>query len=211
MARVTDELLPHESDGIQEYDNPLPRWWLWMFYGCIVWAFAYMIYYHGMTDWSSAQRYDNEMAAALEKYGEPDLKPAVADLGAAVKEPERVARGKEIWMTYCASCHKPDGSGLVGPDMTDDEWLHGYETEQILETITKGVMSKGMVAWGPALGPEKCLDATAFVISLGGVEKARASGKPGVDPNADHSDHETHGAEAGSAPSGGPPPPPPPQ
>ena len=203
MARETDELLGHESDGIQEYDNPLPRWWLMLFYGSIIWAIGYMFYYHVGSDWSSAGKYEAEVAAAAEKYGDPQAPAVIPEgqsLAATLADPQRVERGKTLWNTYCASCHKPDGTGLIGPNMTDATWLHGWQPENLVQTINIGVLSKGMVAWGPQLGPEKVLDAAAFVSSLGGTAAAGAAGaEPGVDPAADHTGHEECAKDLGAA------------
>ena len=90
---------------------------------------------------------------------------------------------------YCASCHKPDGTGLIGPDLTDAQWLHGYDPDLMVALITDGVLSKGMVAWGKQLGPDKIVDAVAYITSLGGVARARLDGTPQVDPAADHTGH----------------------
>jgi len=177
MARVTDELLPHENDGIQEYDNPLPLWWLLLFIGSVIWAAWYLPWYHMITDWSSDKRYQDEVAAALEKYGDPSQggAPAVADLAAAMTDQARIEKGGAIYATNCASCHEADGSGKIGPSFLDAEWIHGYTPEEIVAVITDGVLEKGMIAWGAILGPEKITDVAAFISSLGGVAAAQAA------------------------------------
>jgi cytochrome c oxidase cbb3-type subunit 3 len=185
MARIPDELLPHESDGIQEYDNPLPRWWLFLFYASIAWAVLYFMHFHVSGDWSSAQRYEAEMAAALERYGSREA-PSGTNLADAVADPANAAKGAEHFATFCASCHQADGTGGIGPDLTDAEWIHGFGEGDLVQVVTEGVPAKGMVAWGPVLGPEKIVEVVAYVASLGGVEKAKAAG--GAEPLDDPED-----------------------
>lgn len=159
MARKRDQILGHgaEADGIEEYDNPLPDWWLGLFIFTIIWAFGYTLEYHFISDRSQIDAYQAEIAAAEEKWPEQE---AVVEL-----DPESIAAGGELFAANCVACHQADLSGGIGPNLVDDEWIHGSSAEQIVTTITEGVPEKGMVAWGPILGPEKIGHLTAYILS----------------------------------------------
>ena len=180
MAKINDELLDHEYDGIQEYDNPLPPWWVMLFYITIIFAVVYIPYYHilGMGDLSQAE-YENEMAAAAaakEAYAASQPAPSAASAAAPVAElsaEEALARGKELYdgAGLCFSCHKNDGGGMIGPDLTDACWYHSTGDEAgVAGTIAAGVMDKGM----PPKGGSSITDAEVtyvaqYVLSLGGT------------------------------------------
>ena len=163
MSKVTDELLGHaeENDGIEEYDNPLPDWWVGLFVLTVVWGIGYAIHFHFIADTSQAEWYQEEVAQAAVLY--PDL-----DKAAEVEmTPEAVAAGEEIYTANCVGCHLADLSGSIGPNLVDDEWIHGGTPEDIVRTITEGVPEKGMITWGPVLGPKKISDVTAYIIHKG--------------------------------------------
>lgn len=162
MSQITDELMGHaaDNDGIEEYDNPLPRWWLGLFYLTIIWAGFYAVKYHFVDHDSQLQRYDRQMAAAAEMWPQSD------EAAPVVVNAETIAAGKEIFTTTCASCHGQGGEGGIGAKLIDAEWIHGGKPEQIQHTITNGVIEKGMPAWGPVLGPEKVAQVAAFVVDL---------------------------------------------
>lgn len=161
-----DQVLGHadECDGIEEYDNRLPRWWLGLFYFCIAWGVVYAVQYHFLTDRSQANDYLAEVAAAEAKWPTPTPEEAVA----AASGEDAVAAGKDIYATNCVGCHGPELKGGIGPDLTDTEWLHGGSLESINKTVTDGVPEKGMLAWGPILGPAKVAQVSAYVHSQGG-------------------------------------------
>lgn len=169
-------------DGIEEYNNPLPRWWLYMFYSSIVVAvwywFAYPSWFgEGYLKWSQNKDYEQEMEMAKTLY------PAkVININDFVNKAEFVESGKAIFAQNCASCHGPEGKGLVGPNLTDNTWIHGGKPEDVYNTITKGVSAKGMPTWGPVLGGEKVAHVATFVYSLShdlnGNLKAEAAAAP---------------------------------
>jgi cytochrome c oxidase cbb3-type subunit III len=158
----------HEVDGIQEYDNKLPNWWLYLLYGSVVFAFGYWFVYHtaGIGELPKAA-YDSEMdraaAAAPKKTGGVMTPEALVALS---KDRGTLAQGKAIFASTCAACHRADGGGMVGPNLTDEYWLHGGAPEKVLKTVTDGVPDKGMLAWGAQLGPDRVQAVTAYVISL---------------------------------------------
>ncbi len=164
-----DQVFDHVFDGIQEYDNRLPNWWLWILWGTVIFSLGYWLFFHtfGVGKLPIA-RYDAEVVAAAEA--------ALASGGAVSDEslltastlPDRVAEGSELFTTYCVACHSAGGEGLVGPNLTDAYWIHGGSPTQIHATINDGVLEKGMAAWGRQLGPKRVESLTAFVITLKG-------------------------------------------
>ncbi len=163
----------HSVDGIEEYDNKLPNWWLYSLYGSVVFAFGYWFIYQtaGFLDYPRAA-YDAEMdKAAMASAGDAKLAgPVTAEaLMALSTDRGAIARGKQIFTTTCVACHRADGGGIVGPNLTDDFWLHGAAPEKVYKTINEGVPDKGMLAWGPTLGPGKVQAVAAYVITLRGT------------------------------------------
>ena len=145
-----------ESDGIEEYDNALPSWWLGIFYLSVIWGVIYAVHYHFIGHRSEAKDYDAEVAAANAKWPPPKVEGV--DLGAGA-----VAAGEKLFMTNCIACHGADLKGGIGPNLLDATWIHGGEAEQIRTTISEGVGTKGMPAWGKVLGPDKVAQLAAFV------------------------------------------------
>ena len=164
-THVPDRLLGHEddADGIQEYDNQLPAWWLWLFYVTIaigVWVF---VDWHVLGDKSLAALHAAAVAEAQEKYA--PLEPVDVAF-----TPEAIARGGELYATNCVACHAADGSGGIGPSLLDAEWIHGGTPEAINHTIFYGVDGKGMIGWASILTPEGVAQVSAYVHQLGGGE-----------------------------------------
>jgi cytochrome c oxidase cbb3-type subunit 3 len=164
-------LLGHadEQDGIEEYDNPLPDWWLGLFWLCILWAIGYAVHYHFIADRSQEAMYRAEMAAAAERWPTRDA----ADIAFAIT-PEAVQAGKEVYDMYCFVCHGQELEGGIGPTFLDDEWLHGHTPDEVIHTIVEGVPEKGMAPWGPILSPEQINQVAAYVLS----KNAEALGVP---------------------------------
>jgi cytochrome c oxidase cbb3-type subunit III len=163
-------VLDHDADGIQELDNLLPRWWVWLFWGCNIFAAGYMLYFHTFN-------LGNLQAAAYAKEAEAgdSLKNAAlaqfeGNLGVLQPstEPSVLSRGSEIYATYCAPCHRPDGGGLVGPNLTDDYWIHGPAYQDNLRTIINGVPEKGMLSWRGVLKPNEVQAVASFIYSIRG-------------------------------------------
>jgi cytochrome c oxidase cbb3-type subunit 3 len=167
-----DRLLGHEYDGIQEYDNPLPGWWRLLLWGTIVWGVLY--FFNVVPGIGSGKgriaAYEADSAAAAAKQPPANASLDVGLMLADLKDPAEVAAGKAIFEdpSKCASCHQADGGGLVGPNLTDDYWIHGPRPADILKTITEGVPDKGMLTWGPILGPKKVAEVAAYVYTLHG-------------------------------------------
>jgi cytochrome c oxidase cbb3-type subunit 3 len=160
-----DRVLGHadEADGIEEYDNKLPAWWLGLFYVTIVGGTAYAVDYHLVSHRSEAASYDREIADAAVRW------PPAAAPTVVATAPEAVAAGKTVYDTNCAVCHGPELLGVIGPNLTDDTWIRGAGTpEDVVEIVTNGSPLKGMPNWGPILGQEKVAQVAAFVLSKHG-------------------------------------------
>jgi cytochrome c oxidase cbb3-type subunit 3 len=174
-----DELLNHEADGIREFDNALPRWWLWGFYATIAFAAVYMINYHLLSrPWfgrpSILSEYRAEMVAA--PWNAVPSPPPGAPQPAAVAfltDEDDLARGKAIFdgtRSMCKTCHRDDLGGVVGPDLTDDRWLHGCSAAELAQSVTLGFPSKGMMPFGSgqALSRDEVLQVVSYVASKRG-------------------------------------------
>jgi len=167
-----DRLLEHDYDGIREYDNPMPRWWLWIFYASIIFVPVYYIlpYPFGEGEGVIAQ-YEADVAA--HSAAAPEIPQSVVvtdhDLHELGERPQVRALGKTVYETNCAVCHRVDGGGLIGPNLTDSAWIHGGSATAVRNTIATGVLAKGMPAWDRILRPEQLNAVTVYVISLRGT------------------------------------------
>ena len=177
-----DELMDHDADGIREFDNDLPRWWLYGFYFTIAFSAVYMINYHALASPLFGQpgmdaEYRAEMQAA---EAESSARPAAASAGApivAVSDDASLAQGRRIFEgadNVCFSCHRADLGGLVGPNLTDEYWLHGCTVEEIVTSIRTGYPLKGMMPFGTGkpLNDEQVIQVASYVISKRGSSPA---------------------------------------
>lgn len=163
-------LMDHEADGIRELDNKLPRWWVWLFYLCIVFAVIYMFYYHVFgnghmmaEEYKAEMKAGNELkAAAMSKFESsiPTLQPS--------KDPVIIAAGQKTFANLCAPCHRADAGGLVGPNLCDDYWIHGSNFSDNVTTIWNGVPAKGMITWKKTLKPEQIYQVASYIYTLRG-------------------------------------------
>ncbi len=171
--RSQDGKTVHVYDGIEEQDNQLPNWWLFTLYGACLFALGYWIYFQAYgTGLSPLQAYQREKAAT--RRAEAAQLMALGELDDAKllemsKNPAIVKQGAEVFATTCFACHLKNGGGQIGPNLTDEFWLHGGQPTQILDTVRSGVPDKGMLAWGPQLGEEKVRAVTAYVLTLAGT------------------------------------------
>jgi cytochrome c oxidase cbb3-type subunit 3 len=199
-----DEVREHEFDGIREYDNRLPNWWLFTLYGSIVFAVLYWLSLHTWR-WSplSHQQYEEEMGRAAQVQLAAMASQQLSDEALTLMSqiPETVARGQAVFEGFCVACHRADGSGQVGPNLTDAYWLHGGRPMQIHRTVTSGVPEKGMAAWGDQLGPARVQDVVAFVLTLKGKDRPgkEPQGEPETADPAAASPTATAAAEPGEA------------
>lgn len=165
----------HDFDGIQEYDNDLPPWWKTMFYVTIVFAIGYMLHYHVfMSGPLQAEEYEMEMQeAALFASKTEDDPNAVTDYK-PLTDAVALESGKSIYAANCAACHGTEGQGTVGPNLTDEYWLHGGEVNEIFKTVKFGVPAKGMVPWQGKLSKDQMLEVSSYILSLKGSNPANA-------------------------------------
>lgn len=186
------ETMGHSWDGIEEYNNPLPRWWFWMFLGTILFAIGYFIAFpalgdfKGLLGWTSHKQYDAEVAKAEATYKPLYQKYAAMPVEQVAQDKDAMAIGKNLFDTYCIQCHGSDAKGSRGfPNLTDSDWLYGGTPDKIHESIANGRLGV-MAAWGPILGEDGVRDTANYVMSLSGKEhnaEAAARGKTHFDTN----------------------------
>jgi cytochrome c oxidase cbb3-type subunit 3 len=165
MSQPQAALRAHEFDGVREFDNRLPNWWLWTFYIACLFSVGYWFHYHVLgTGPLPAAEYQRELEAAAATVLAADVTDE--SLAKLAQEPAAVAAGRKIWMTHCFACHKEDGGGSVGPNLTDRFWIHGNSPTAIHATIVNGVPEKGMLAWKNVIGPTACRQVAAYVLTL---------------------------------------------
>jgi cytochrome c oxidase cbb3-type subunit III len=163
-------LLDHDYDGIRELDNKLPRWWVWLFNLSIIFGVIYMIYYHvlGQGQLMAAQyREEMKIGDALKVKAMSEFEGSMASYQPS-KDPAVLTEGQATFMKLCAPCHRPDGGGLVGPNLCDDYWIHGSNFVDNLKTIWNGVPSKGMVTWKNSLQPQQIYRVASYIYTLRG-------------------------------------------
>ena len=204
MTKPGDErpLMDHEYDGIQEYDNPMPRWWLLLFAVTIL---LVPVYYLVPGDIGAGGKriamYDKEMAAFAAAH--PDFgRSAVTaeEIARIVADASEIGKGKAIFAANCVACHLADGGGLIGPNLTDDYWIHGGTPLEVRTTINEGVLAKGMPPWGKVMTPGQINSLAAFVRSLHGTRPAVPKAPDGVRTNPDGAPIDTTAAKGTKRP-----------
>lgn len=165
----------HDYDGIREFDNPLPRWWLITLWGSVVFAVFYWAYYHttdlGPDQLGELQAEINEadaaekarMAEMIKSGKSPNSEKALVAMS---KDAAAIEAGKAVFTANCASCHAQKAEGLVGPNLTDKYWIHGGKAENIFKVVAEGVLPKGMPAWKASIGESKVREVTAYILSV---------------------------------------------
>jgi cytochrome c oxidase cbb3-type subunit 3 len=164
-----DHILDHSYDGIREYDNPLPRWWLALFWATIIFTPLYILYFHFGGGMLATEKYDQEMVAYYDKQAEELLalgdvqESTLADLA---NDSSMMNAGKKIFQSRCVTCHGMFGEGGIGPNLTDNYWLHGGQLLDLYKTVREGVPSKGMLSWERQLRPAELMAVTSYVGTL---------------------------------------------
>ncbi|GAB5465708.1 MAG: hypothetical protein Kapaf2KO_11440 [Candidatus Kapaibacteriales bacterium] len=178
MAQAEDRLLDHNYDGIEEYDNPLPQWWLMLFYITIAFGVVYAGYMH-FTDYGKDQyeKYDQELAEYRELMSSGAIDSSLVFFENESFEfddsPATLMKGKQVFDKNCVACHLADGGGLVGPNLTDEYWILGGGMENVVATLRKGGREgKGMIPWEGVLSKEEILTVASYVLSLEGKTPA---------------------------------------
>ena len=188
MSHDEDRLLDHSYDGIQEYDNPLPSWWKWVFWASILYAGIYVMYYEIGVGTSIMDDFDLERARffSAQEAQFAGLEISEATIAELATRPDLMGAMRKRFEGNCATCHGADASGLSGPNLTDHAWLHGGTRLEIYATIRDGVRGKSMQAWLDRLGPAGVLTMAAYVDSIRGTDLPGPRGAEGtiVDPAA---------------------------
>jgi cytochrome c oxidase cbb3-type subunit 3 len=172
-----DQLRQGEYDGIQEYDNSLPNWWLGTFVLTLIFGFLYWFHYFVFqTGDDQISRYKNEQSKYTERYANKDGggQTSNASITAMSKDQSALASGKTDYNNYCAACHGQLGEGGIGPNLTDSYWLHGFEPLQIKKSIVDGIPAKGMTPWKGILTDKQIDNVTAFILTLEVTNPANA-------------------------------------
>lgn len=165
----------HNYDGIKEYDNPMPGWWVWIFVLSVIFAPIYVL---GVHVFGFLDSYEDDLAQGREElqvmrhaYAEanPDAAVDASSLDELVANPEMVEAGAAHFAAQCAACHGMQGQGLIGPNLTDNYWIHGAANSAIFDVITKGVLEKGMPPWEAVFSPEERAELVAFIKSIQGT------------------------------------------
>lgn len=189
-------VMDHAYDGIQELDNPTPPWFMFLFYSTIFFAVVYGIVYHAvgngkiMENEYTAEVKEAELVRAeyLKKFANSINENNVT----LITDKAKLGDGKTIYDNNCVACHGAAGEGKVGPNLTDEYWLHGGGIKKIFHTITEGVPEKGMIAWKKQLNPLQIQQVSSYIISLKGTNPPNAKAPQG--------DPESGTADAGSTP-----------
>ena len=199
VEREAEIMLDHEYDGIRELDNNLPPWWVWMFYATIVFAFVYLIYYHVLPyGENQKEEYLSEMKAA-----QAEVEAYMATVKNVIDENSVVylgdaadlAAGKAIYDGNCMACHAPDGGGGVGPNFTDEYWLHGGSISDIFKVVKYGVPAKGMIAWESQLSPLQMAQVSSYLKNFVGTVPANPKEAQGELWSPDSSNDSTPDAQ----------------
>lgn len=178
-----DEVKSHEFDGIQEYDNDLPRWWLGTFVLSVLFGFGYWFYYHNT---SKGPTLAQELQADLKSYqtssqssnqlasiSEEDIKNLISDKAV-------IAKAQEVYIQNCMACHGMQGQGVIGPNLTDTSWIHGGKPEQVYSIIVAGVPAKGMPTWKGVIGDAQIRGLVAYISTLKGTNPPNAKAAEGI-------------------------------
>ena len=169
-----DKTTGHVADGIEEFDNPLPAWWFYMFVITLVWGVGYLIVYPGMGNyagaigWTQVGQYDKEVAAAENRYRDMRDRYLALPVEEIAFDPAVRKMGMRMFGNNCAQCHGADGKGRYGfPNLTDDDWIFGGDPATIKLTLENGRQA-AMPAWGSIIGDQGIADVTQYVLDLNG-------------------------------------------
>ena len=173
----------HDYDGIRELNNPLPGWWLMTFYITVIFAVIYFAYYQLFGGPTLDKELATEMGAiktAQQKTEEAAEGKTQQDYLTLVSNPEAIAKGKAEFLAKCIPCHGDKGQGIIGPNLTDDYWIHGDGSiPAILKVMNSGVADKGMPSWKGVIPPDLQADVAAYVYSIHGSNPPGAKAPQG--------------------------------
>lgn len=176
-------LMDHDYDGIKELDNNLPPWWVYLFYACVIFAVVYLVRYEIMGAPDQDAELQAEMDQAKIEVAEyMKTAPDLMDENSVIylDDVASLDKGKEIFATNCVACHRADGGGQIGPNLTDDYWVLGGGIKNLFHTITNGGRDgKGMIAWKGTLKPKEIQEVASYIMSLSGSDPKDAKAPEG--------------------------------
>jgi len=179
IEEEADVMLDHDYDGIKELDNVLPPWWVYLFYGCIVFAAVYLVRFHVIGDYTQAEEYEKEVALAEEAHAKylltaPDL--VNVDNVELLTDAASIAEGKKIYeANNCLSCHGQNLEGGIGPNLTDAHWINGGGVKNIFKLVSEGSSKNPVMApWKDVIKPSDIQKLASYIISLKGTNPANA-------------------------------------
>jgi len=184
-------ILDHNYDGIKELDNNLPPWWVYMFYGTIVFAVIYLVRFEVFKEYNQAEEY--EVAVAQAKLDIEEWKKTAKDLVdvntvTLLTDASDLQAGQRIFNENCVACHKADGGGGIGPNLTDQHWILGGGIKNVFKTISEGGRDgKGMISWKSELSPAEMAQVASYVLGFEGTTPAEPKAPEGdiwIDPDA---------------------------
>lgn len=181
IERERDILLDHNYDGIRELDNSLPPWWKYSFYISIVWAACYLFYFYIGGGPSSLDEYNAEVQQAKIDVDAYNKKNAlnVDESNVQYADAAGITDGQDIYKTNCAACHGNAGEGNVGPNLTDDYWIHGGTANELFKTVKYGWPAKGMKSWETDLSAVQIKNVISYIHSIRGTNPANAKAPQG--------------------------------
>jgi cytochrome c oxidase cbb3-type subunit 3 len=184
LAQEKDIMMEHTFDGIAELDNPTPGWFMWLFYSTIAFAICYMAYFHVFHFGKmQEEEYAIEMkTAAAEKEAYLAKSADKVDENSVKQTSDNAVlnSGKAIFQSNCVACHGDHAQGVVGPNLTDEFWLHGGKINNLFKTIKYGVPEKGMISWEKTLSPKQISDVANYILSLKGSMPASPKAPQGT-------------------------------
>jgi cytochrome c oxidase cbb3-type subunit 3 len=184
LSEENEILITHDYDGIQELDNPIPAWFMWLFYGTIIFGLGYLLNYHVFhTGQLQYQEYKTEMAQAeiaKKIYLSKAANQVDENTIKLAHDPAVIAAGQAIFKQNCVACHGPNAGGNVGPNLTDDYWLHGNKVSDLFKTVKYGILTKGMPTWEKVLSPKQISDVVNYVKSIHGTNPPNPKAPQGV-------------------------------
>lgn len=183
IEEEADVMLDHDYDGIKELDNVLPPWWVALFYITIIFGVVYMIRFHVINEYDQASEFEREMELAQAEIDKHKLSsPDVFDINnmELLTDAESLNIGKTLFDNQCAACHKNDGGGSIGPNLTDEYWILGGSLKDIYNTIAEGGREgKGMIPWKTTLKPAQMQKLASYIITLQGTNPPDAKAPEG--------------------------------
>lgn len=193
IEQEADIILDHDYDGIKELDNVLPPWWVNLFYATIIFGAIYLFRFHVMNEYTQDQEYQKEVELAnleIEKHKMNSPKEEITlEQVTLLTDDASLAKGKEIFNNTCAACHKADGGGVVGPNLTDEYWINGGGIKNVFKLIAEGSKNNpSMVGWAKIIGTKEVQNVASYVLSLQGTKPAGGKAPEGekwVEPLAE--------------------------